>query len=57
MAVGNMIGILLVLVTPAALIYAWVCYFTPENKEPRGWRSRATLFSLALAFLRPWAPR
>jgi hypothetical protein len=51
MTVGNMIGVLLVLLTPIALIYAWVCYFTPADKEPRGWRSRATLFSLALASL------
>jgi len=51
MAIGNMIGILLVLLTPVALIYAWVCYFTPADKEPRGWRSRATFLSLALASL------
>jgi hypothetical protein len=47
MAVENMIGIVLVLLTPVALIYAWVCYFTPADKEPRGWRSRATLLALA----------
>jgi len=47
MAVGNIIGILIVLLTPVALIYAWVCYFTPAGKEPTGWRSRATFLSLA----------
>jgi hypothetical protein len=47
----NTIGILLVLLAPVGLIYAWVCYFTPAREEPIGWRSRATLLSLALASL------
>jgi hypothetical protein len=51
MAVGNAIAILLVLLAPVGLIYAWVCYFTPADQEPIGWRRRATLLSLALASL------
>jgi hypothetical protein len=49
MAVGNILGILLILLAPVGLIYAWVCYFTPHREEPIGWRSRATLLSPALA--------
>ena len=43
--------ILLILIGPIALIYAWVCYFAPKSKEPTGWRSRATLVSLVLISL------
>jgi hypothetical protein len=47
----NLVGTILVLLAPVALIYGWVCYFTPASEEPKGWRSRFTLLSLALVSL------
>jgi len=40
-----------VLLAPLAVIYGWVWYFTPASGEPTGWRSRATVLSLALVSL------
>lgn len=47
----NPVATILVLLAPVALIYGWVCYFTPSGKEPPSWRGRATLVSLVLASL------
>jgi hypothetical protein len=47
----NVVATILVLLAPVALIYGWVCYFTPKTEEAPGWRGRATLLSLALASL------
>ena len=45
----NVVATILVLLAPVALIYGWVCYFTPGSAEPVGWRGRATLLALTLA--------
>jgi hypothetical protein len=45
----NVVVTILVLLAPVALVYGWVCYFTPVSEEPFGWRKRATLVSLVLA--------
>jgi len=45
----NFVATILVLLAPVALIYGWVCYFTPVSDEPFGWRKLATLLSLVLA--------
>jgi len=47
----NVVATILVLFAPVALIYGWVCYFTPQTEEPPSWRGRATLLSLALSSL------
>ena len=47
----NVFVTILVLLAPAALIYGWVCFFTPSSGEPTGWRGRATLLSLILVSL------
>jgi hypothetical protein len=47
----NIVVTILVLLAPVGLIYGWVCYFTPTDEEPRGWRGRATLLSLVLVSL------
>lgn len=43
------VAAILVLLAPVALIYGWVCFFTPVGEESFGWRKRATLLSLTLA--------
>lgn len=45
----NVVASVLVLLAPVALIYGWVCYFTPAQKELASWRGRATIVSLVLA--------
>ena len=45
----NVVATILVLLAPVALIYGWVCFFTPASEEAFGWRKRATLLSLVLA--------
>lgn len=45
----NFVATILVLLAPVALIYGWVCFFTPVGEEPFGWRKGATLVSLVLA--------
>ena len=48
----NVVGAILVFLAPqVSLIYGWVCYFTPQKKEPPSWRGWATLLSLILASL------
>lgn len=47
----TLVATILVLLAPVALIYGWVCYFTPASQEPTGWRSKATFLSLALVSL------
>jgi hypothetical protein len=47
----TLVATILVLLAPVALIYGWVCYFTPASQEPTGWRSGATFLSLALVSL------
>ena len=47
--VANVVATILVLLAPMALIYGWVCFFTPVGEEPFGWRKGATLVSLVLA--------
>ncbi len=44
-----MVATILVFPAPVALIYGWVCYFTPQTEEPPTWRGRVTLLSLVLA--------
>jgi hypothetical protein len=44
----NVVATILVLLAPVALIYGWVCYFTPRSGEPVGWRGRATLLALMM---------
>ncbi|MGA2346934.1 MAG: hypothetical protein ABSF93_13065 [Candidatus Sulfotelmatobacter sp.] len=45
----NVVAIILVIFAPVALIYGWVCFFTPVGEERFGWRKGATLLSLVLA--------
>jgi hypothetical protein len=45
----NVVATIFVLLAPVALIYGWVCFFTPVGEEPFGWRKGATLVSLVLA--------
>lgn len=40
----NVVSTILVLLAPLALIYGWVCVFTPRGGGPVGWRGRATLW-------------
>jgi hypothetical protein len=47
----SIVASILVLLAPVALIYGWVCYFTPKGKEPPSWRGWTTLLSLILASL------
>jgi hypothetical protein len=47
----SIVASILVLLAPVALIYGWVCYFTPKGEEPPSWRGWATLLSLILASL------
>jgi hypothetical protein len=47
----TVVATILVLLAPVALIYGWVCYFTPPGDEPPSWRRRATLLSLVLVSL------
>lgn len=47
----SVVATILVLLAPVALIYGWVCYFTPQREEAPRWRGRATLLSLMLASL------
>jgi len=45
----NAVATILVFLAPVALIYGWVCFFTPVGEEAFGWRKGATLVSLVLA--------
>ncbi len=47
----NTVATILILLSPAGLIYGWVSYFTPASEEPTGWRGRVTLLSLVLVSL------
>jgi len=47
--IANVVATILVLLVPVALIYGWVCFFTPVSEEVFGWRKGATLVSLVLA--------
>lgn len=47
----NVVATVLVFLAPVALIYGWVCFFTPVGEEPFGWRKGATLVSLVLSSL------
>jgi hypothetical protein len=47
--IANVVATVLVFLAPVALIYGWVCFFTPVGEEPFEWRKGATLVSLVLA--------
>ncbi len=48
--VENAIGILLLLLAPAGLVYGWIFYLARMRKTA-GWRSHVTLLSLVLTSL------
>ncbi len=50
-AVGDTIGLVLILLAPVGLAYSWFFYLTRMKKEPTGWRKGVTLLSLALVSL------
>jgi hypothetical protein len=45
----NTVATILILLSPAGLVYAWAFYWFRMKTEPGSWRSRATLASLVLA--------
>lgn len=47
----NLVATILILLSPAGLVYAWVFYWTRMRTESGNWRGRATFVSLVLVSL------
>jgi hypothetical protein len=51
MGISNTIATVLILISPAGLIYGWFFYLTRIRRELPNWRNRVTFVSLGLASL------